>query len=408
MPISFRHAVLPNGLTIIGEVDPDAHTAAAGFFVRTGSRDETPDVMGVSHFLEHMMFKGTQDLTSDDINRAFDELGARNNAYTSSEVTCFHAAALPERAGETVDLLGRMMRPALRAEDFATEKSVILEEIAMYEDNPFSVLYEQTMEKHYGKHPLGHRVIGTKETVSALTPERMRAYFEGRYSADNTVLSVAGRVDFDPLVERAATRCSAWASTRPGRDATPPPTPGGSFEVKDPKVNRAYLLALAPAPSVGDDRRYAAAMLAQILGATDNSRLHWALVETGIAEDAQAGVDAHDGAGEYFVYASGDPAAMGRIWDTLRTEMDGLIASVTEEDLERLRNKIATAATLAGERPAGRMDRLGRVWSSLRCYRPLDEELERIKRVTLDELREVHEAFPIRPHTVGRLSGASA
>jgi predicted Zn-dependent peptidase len=149
-------------------------------------------------------------------------------------------------------------------------------------------------------------------------------------------------------------------------------------------------------------------MLAQILGATDNSRLHWALVEPGIAEDAQAGVDAHEGAGEYFVYASGDPSAMDEIWDRIRKEMDALIGSVTEEDLERLRNKIATAATLAGERPAGRMDRLGRIWTALRCYRPLDEELERIRRVTLDELREVYEAFPIRAHTVGRLIGTSA
>lgn len=403
----FRHAVLPNGLTVIAEVDADAHTAAAGFFVRTGSRDETRELMGVSHFLEHMMFKGTEDLTSDDINRAFDELGARNNAYTSSEITCFHATSLPERLPEAADLLARMMRPALRPEDFTTEKSVILEEIAMYEDNPFSVLYELTMEQHYGRHPLGHRVIGTKETVSALTPERMRAYFQARYSADNTVVALAGRIDFDAMVQALAARCGAWTPARPGRDLSPPPTPGGEFERRDPKVNRAYLLALAPAPSVGDDRRYAAAMLAQILGATDNSRLHWALVEPGIAEDAQAGVDAHDGSGEYYIYASGSPEALDRIWDTARAEMDRLIDSVTEDDLERLRNKIATAATLAGERPAGRMDRLGRLWTSLRCYRPLDEELERIRRVTLDELREVHEAFPIRPRTVGRLIGAA-
>jgi len=408
MPIWFRHATLPNGLTVIAEVDPDAHTAAAGFFVRTGSRDETPDLMGVSHFLEHMMFKGTDDLTSEDINRGFDELGARNNAYTSSELTCFHAAAIPEKIEPAVDLLARMMRPALRPADFDMEKGVILEEIAMYEDNPFSVLYEAAMEKHYGSHPLGHRVIGTRKTVSALTPERMRDYFVRRYSADNTVLALAGRLDFDRVVALASARCGDWNVARPHRDLSPPTPRGGSFEKRDPDVTRGYLLALAPAPAIGDDRYYPAAMLTQILGAPDNSRLHWALVETGIAEEAQAGLDAHESVGEYFLFAAGASARLDEIWSIAQRELGAVLASMTDDDLERLRNRVATGATLAGEQPAGRMDRLGRIWTALRCYRPLDEDLRRINRVTRDEIREVWEAFPLRPVTVARLVGGPA
>lgn len=405
MPIVFRHATLPNGLTVIAEVDPEAHTAAAGFFVRTGSRDESPDVMGVSHFLEHMMFKGTDDLTSDDINRGFDELGARNNAYTTSELTCFHAAALPERLPDAVDLLARMMRPALRHADFETERAVILEEIAMYEDNPFSVLYEVALEKHYGAHPLGHRVIGTKETVSALTPDRMREYFRARYSADNTVLALAGRVDFDRILDLVAHRCRDWNVARPRRDLSPPALAGGTLERHDPDLARGYLLALAPAPSLADDRYYPAAMLAHVLGASDNSRLHWALVEPGIAEEAQAGLDAHESIGEYYIYASGDPGHLERIWRIIQRELAGLLDSVCEDDLERIRNRVATGATLSSEQPAGRMDRLGRIWTALRCYRPLDEDLRRINRVTLDEIREVARAFPIAPVTVARLIG---
>src|SRR5690606_38952834 len=140
---TFQHATLPNGLTVIAEVDPEAHTAAAGFFVKTGARDEASPLMGVSHFLEHMMFKGTDQRSAEELNRQFDLIGARNNAYTTSELTCFYASVLPERllgAGGAVDLLADMMRPALREEDFDTEKKVILEEIAMYEDNPFWVL----------------------------------------------------------------------------------------------------------------------------------------------------------------------------------------------------------------------------------------------------------------------------
>ena len=161
MPVTFQERVAPNGLRIIAEVDPGAHSAAAGFFVKTGARDESSDLMGVSHFLEHMMFKGTEEISADDLNRRFDEIGARNNAYTSHELTCFYAHVLPERLPEANDLLARMMRPALRQEDFDREKNVILEEIAMYKDEPYWVLFEHAMEKHYGSHALGHRVLGT-------------------------------------------------------------------------------------------------------------------------------------------------------------------------------------------------------------------------------------------------------
>ncbi len=408
MPLSFRHATLPNGLTVIAEVDPAAHTAAAGFFVRTGSRDETPDMMGVSHFLEHMMFKGTDDLTAEDINRGFDELGARNNAYTTSELTCFHAAALPDKLPSAVDLLARMMRPALRPADFETERAVILEEIAMYEDNPFSVLYEAALEQHYGSHPLGHRVIGTRETVSALTPERMREYFNRRYSADNTVLALAGNLDFERMLDLAAARCGEWNIARPRRDLTPPAPVGGTLDKHDADLSRGYLLALAPAPSLADDRYYPAAMLAHVLGAPDNSRLHWALIEPGIAEEAQAGLDAHESVGEYYIYASASPARLEEVWGIIQRELASLLDCLTEDDLERLRNRIATGAALAGEQPAGRMDRLGRLWTALRCYRPLDEDLRRINRVTLDEIREVARAFPLAPVTIARLIGSAS
>src|SRR5215468_8401478 len=134
MAVTFHRAVLENGLTIVAEVDAEGLSAAAGFFVKTGARDEAREVMGVSHFLEHMMFKGTPRRTAAELNRDFDRIGARNNAYTTAEMTCFHASVLPERLlseGGAVDLLSDMLRPALQEDDFSTEKNVILEEIAM-------------------------------------------------------------------------------------------------------------------------------------------------------------------------------------------------------------------------------------------------------------------------------------
>ena len=403
MPVRFEQHRLANGMDVIAEINPDAHSAAAGFFVRTGGRDERDELMGVSHFLEHMMFKGTDTISADELNQAFDRLGARNNAYTTTELTAFHAQVLPELVPETLDLLGHMMRPALREDDFQTEKGVILEEIAMYKDNPFWVLYEETIERHYRGHPLGHRVLGTEATITGMTRDQMLGYFEQRYAADNTTVALAGRVDFDDACARLESLCGGWASTNPARDGAAPACGAGAFTMRDPKITSAYMIGVATAPAFDDERRYAAAMLADILGSHDNSRLHWALIETGLAEEAMAAYDRHDGIGQYFVYAAGDAKRADEIWTVAEREVEALVDSLTEADLERLRAKTATAATLGAERPNDMMHRIGRQWTYLHRHSSLEEELERIDRVTLDELRDVAAAFPIKPATVGRL-----
>lgn len=406
MPVTFAKQTLPNGLTVIAELDPAAHSAACGFFVKTGARDEATAVMGVSHFLEHMMFKGTDEIPAEELNRRFDAMGARNNAFTSTEMTCFYATTLPERLGDAIDLLSRMMRPALRESDFETEKGVILEEIAMYHDNPFSVLYDACVEQHFRGHPLSHRILGTPESIRALTAGQMREYFAARYSPDNTTVALAGRVNFDAAVRRIEALCGAWRPTGATRDHSRPRPAGGRVALTDEKVTRGYLLGLCDAPALEDDRRYAASLLSQVLGAHDNSRLHWSLIETGIAEEALAAFDAHDGVGQYFVFASGAPERLGDIEATITREIEGLVASVTEDDLVRLRNKSATAATLGGERPTDRMHRLGRLWTCLGEYRPLEHELARICAVTLEDLESVAGAFPLRPQTLGTLVAA--
>src|SRR5262249_43554183 len=152
---------LANGLQILAEENPDAHSFAAGLFVRTGSRDETPQIGGVSHFLEHMMFKGSTQYTWEDVNRIFDEIGARYNAYTTQEMTAYYANVLPEFTGRAIEHLSHLLRPAIRQADFDTEKKVILEEIASYLDDPGHRVYEALMEVHFGSHPLARSVLGT-------------------------------------------------------------------------------------------------------------------------------------------------------------------------------------------------------------------------------------------------------
>jgi len=353
--------------------------------------------MGVSHFLEHMMFKGSERRGAEQVNRDFDELGASHNAFTTNELTAYHAHVLPDRAGPVLEVLADMLRPALRTEDFTEEKAVILEEIAMYADQPFWVGYESMMERLYADHPLGHRVLGTKETVGALTRDQMAAYFAARYSADNTVLVAAGNIDFDQLVRDARALCGHWTAAAPTRAHTPW-TPGrAEATVTLPNTARAYVILAMPAPAIQDDLRYAAGILMHVLGGGDGSRLHWALVETGIAEEASATYDGHDGTGDSTLFAVCDPEKVGEIESILRRELDALVASMTEDDLLRARSRIATGAAAAAERPNGRMFRLGTLWSYAAPYIPLEDEVDRIGRVTLEEIRACCARFPLVP-----------
>jgi predicted Zn-dependent peptidase len=170
-----------------------------------------------------------------------------------------------------------------------------------------------------------------------------------------------------------------------------------------PKVTRGYVFAMCKAPGYADDRRYAASVVAHILGGSDNSRMHWSLIEPGIAEEAQSSFDPHDGFGEFFVYASGEPASLDEIWSICRRDMLTLRDSLTQQDLDLLLNKFVTGITLGGERPHDRMHRLGRTSMYLDRYIPLEEELDRLQALTVADLRAVCDDFPLEPVTIGKL-----
>src|SRR3954454_7772229 len=222
MALSFKHQQLPNGLDIVAELNPDSHSVAAGLFVKTGARDESPEINGVSHFLEHMMFKGSTKYSWEDVNRIFDEMGARYNAFTSQEMTAYYANVLPEFTEQAIEHLSHLLRPAIRPEDFDTEKKVILEEIAMYLDDPGHRLYERLMEAHFGHHPLSMSILGPAESIQNLKRDQMADYFRQRYGPGNMVLSVTGQLDFGEIVKLAEKYMGDWPHVDAPRDQPPP------------------------------------------------------------------------------------------------------------------------------------------------------------------------------------------
>lgn len=397
MPTEYRKTTLANGLEIHAEIDPTAHTAAVGFFVRTGARDEPSALMGVSHFLEHMMFKGTPTRTAEHVNRDFDDLGANHNAYTTNELTAYYVHAIPSRLLPSLEVLADILRPSLRQADFDEERGVILEEIAMYADQPFSTAYEAMLERLYKGHPLAHRVLGTTETVTNMQRDAMQSYFDARYSSDNTALCAAGKVDFDELVLHAERLCGAWQHGQPKREYPTLESNAGEASITLPNASRHYMILAMPAPGVDDPHRYAAGLLMHILGGGDGSRLHWALIETGIAEEASAGYDGHDGIGEYAICAVCDADRVEEVQSVLTRELQALCASITDDDLERARARIATSAASAGERPSGRMHRLGAFYCYRQEFLTLDAEVERLAAVSHADLHACAAAFPLTP-----------
>src|SRR3954453_24128812 len=213
----FHQTVLDNGLHVIAELNDQARSVACGFFVKAGSRDESPEMAGVSHFLEHMVFKGTPRRDALAVNRDFDRVGAKHNAQTSEEDTVYHVTCLPEYLPRAFDVLADILRPSLREEDFETEKKVIIEEIKMYLDNPMSVAYEAAKAAHFGPHPLGQSILGSVESISPMTADQMRSYFEAKYSPSNIVLAFAGKGEWNALVDLASSRCDAWTGGTTGR-----------------------------------------------------------------------------------------------------------------------------------------------------------------------------------------------
>src|SRR5262249_47388352 len=239
---------------------------------------------GVTHFLEHMIFKGTDRRSAVQVNRDFDRIGADNNAFTSEENTVFHAAILPEYLPQAVDILADILRPSLRVEDFTTEKEVIQDEIVRYDVQPSWAPYDNVKRIFFGKHPLGQSILGTKESIAALTRDQMADYFRRRYVAPNILAVCAGNFDWNQFVDLVEKHCSHWESGPTGRGGLHEPRgAGGEHVTARETVAQEYGWMWAPAPAASSPLRYAGHILTSIIGDYTGSRLFWALVDPGLS-----------------------------------------------------------------------------------------------------------------------------
>ncbi|MDB5046355.1 MAG: peptidase [Deinococcus sp.] len=387
---------LPSGLTLLLEPDPAAQTVAAGYFVNTGARDETPAEMGASHFIEHLMFKGSEALSAAQLNERLDDLGGNANAFTSEEATVYHAAALPEYTPALLDTLTQLMRPALRQSDLESERGVILEEIAMYADQPPVRVIDELRADYWGAHPLGQPVLGTVKTVSALTRDALARNHRERYGANQVTLAVVGAFDPAAVLAWAEAELGGWpaAAPLPTPQLPAPVHPGTVRVVHDPSLTRVQLALSLPGLPTTHPLREAAVVLADLIGG-ENGALYWTLLDTGLADGADLAHLEYRDIGTFEGGFSCDPDRAQTVLDGFRAVLAGAGDLITETAVRRASRKMAVGTLLRAETPHGRLFTLGMEHLAHGHPSTTADLVDRYTRVTADDVREVLRLCPI-------------
>lgn len=394
----FAHQ-LPNGLQMLGQFMPDVESAAAIFWVNTGTRDEDPSEMGVSHFLEHMAFKRTEHYTSQQIDRLFEQLGADHNAATSREMTFFWARVLREGVKPAIQILSELTHPVLDKEDFDQERNVILEEIARSEDQPIHVLFTKFLHDYFGDHQLALEILGTPDTINGLDVEEMRAYWSERYGTTNTIFAIAGDFDWDEVVREIEELSRDWQTGKTGRALQPAGfRPGLHVERREHFAQEQIAIAV-PSVDRTDPRYYAAAVLTTILGDDRGSRLYWSVYQTGLAETVSAEVMEFEDNGVTFVHLATEPKLALDAIKVVREQLNRIQEfDIQPDELQRAKTKLKTSVIIGGESTNDRVMGLINSWLTLGRLETLEEIRDKIDAVTLADLQSLVDEFPLAPN----------
>jgi predicted Zn-dependent peptidase len=406
-----RRTVLPSGVRILSENVPGARSATIGYWVAVGSRDELPSTFGSTHFLEHLLFKGTTTRTALDIAVSFDSVGGEHNAMTAKEYTCYFAKVQDRDLPMAIEVIADMLTSSLiDPADFETERQVILEELAMADDDPADVTSERFFEAVLGEHPLGRPIGGSPETIQAVTRDAVLSHYTANYRAQDLVITAAGAVDHDELVAgvTAALRAANWdltieATPVARRDSTGDVIERGSaLTVVQRPIEQANMLLGVPGLSAADERRQILAVLNSILGGGMSSRLFQEIREKrGLAYSVYSFAPGFSDAGVFGIYAGCSPSKVSQVAELMIAEFRRIAAiGVTEDEIARARGQLSGAAALALEDSDTRMSRLGRSEITLGEFLDLDESLRRLALVTADDILKLAADLVARPLSI--------
>jgi predicted Zn-dependent peptidase len=385
---------LDSGTRVVTEAVPSVRSVALGLWVRTGSRDETPAQAGVSHFLEHLLFKGTKRYSAIEIAEIFDGLGASVNAATGKESTNLHARFLDTHTDEAFDLLAEMLLGPTYPE-IDSEREVVLEEIAMYEDEPQDKVHDVLDRAVFGGHPLGRRVLGEAEVISSIPIPDIDAYHRARYTGGNIVVAAAGNIEHEKIVELTKRHVEPPAAAGDGGALEAPKVDGAQFAFQQKDTEQFHIALGGPGIDRGDDRRYALTILDAVFGGSTSSRLFREVREKkGLAYAVGSYTQQYVDSGMIGLYVGTREdnveeacGIIGRELASIHTE------GITDDELTRAKEHVKGRMVLSSESTAARMGRIGKAVLFDTPLLTLDELLEKIDAVTQDEVADLAREF---------------
>ncbi|MQA82346.1 MAG: insulinase family protein [Streptosporangiales bacterium] len=395
-----RRTVLPGGLRVITEAVPNVRSASFGVWVGVGSRDESPSLAGTSHYLEHLLFKGTRRRTAMQIAAEVDAVGGEMNAFTTKEYTCFYARVLDADLPLAVDVVCDMVTSSVvSAGDVDNERGVVLEEIAMNEDDPGDVVHDAFAAALFGDSPLGRPILGTVDSINALTRQQVAGYYRRRYRPPHIVIAAAGNLDHAKVVRQVRSAFTRAGALGEPDDRPAPPRAGtpNRHEVGHPvsvvnrRTEQANVVLGTPGMARTDDRRYALGVLNAALGGGMSSRLFQEVREKrGLAYSVFSYASQYAGAGLFGIYAGCLPEKVDEVLAICRDQLVEVAErGITDDELARGKGQLRGSAVLGLEDTSSRMSRLGKSELVYGELLSVDAMLDRVDAVTLDEVSAV-------------------
>jgi predicted Zn-dependent peptidase len=396
-----RRTTLPGGLRVVTEYVPGVRSVALGVWVAAGSRDEPPSQMGSAHFLEHLLFKGTTHRDAMAISAQIESVGGDLNAFTTKEYTCYHARVLDEHLPLALDVVcDVVLNATLHDHDIESERAVICEEIAMYEDDPGDLVHDEFARAMFGDTPLGRPILGTVDTITALPRSAIKRFYRSAYTPDAMVVSVAGNVDhaavvrdvkriftgrLDPTMEPRPARSGAKGSERGRRSVSEP------VRISSRPTEQAHLMLGAPGIRRGDDRRFAVSVLSTALGGGMSSRLFQEVREKrGLAYSVYSYAQSFADTGVFGLYAGCLPSKADTVLDVCLSELEAVARTgLTSEELQRAKGQVKGSMVLGQEDPASRMTRIARAELHDEPLQTIDQLLHRVDAVSAEDVHAI-------------------
>lgn len=383
--------VLPNGVRVVVQEMPGVPSVSVGIWAETGSSHETPALNGVSHFLEHMLFKGTEKRTAKEIANALEAVGGQMNAFTTKEYTCFYAKTLKEHLSLSLDVLSDMyLHSTIPEDEFVKEKGVVLEEVRMYEDSPDDVVSDLYAETIYNGHPYGWPIIGTIDTVTNLTRDEMYAYYKERYAPERTVVSIAGDIDKEAAIEIVMEYMGKFTGEK--KEIVLPEIQMAAescYKFKD--IEQMHICLGVPGLAAKDERTYALSVLSSILSGGTCSRLFQAArEERGLTYTIYSYHAGYIHGGSFLIYTSTNPQKLDEMIEViLKTLRDVCVDGVTEEEMELAKQQLRCGMLMSTENSANIMSKIGKSEIVLGEVLSTDKLIEKVMAVTKEDVQQL-------------------